>query len=124
MAPLPDKRPQRNGSRLDSSGFTLLELVVATTLLVFALSGMGTLIARQSRQLKWLEDKQQDYSVVDLISCKAVFSDSDGKPLSYDVELIRLDCCPACGTLCADPIAACPDPNAATATVRHQVRTP
>ena len=98
-----------------AGGFTLLELVVAMTLLVSTVLSLQALVSLQAKQVGTLEQARQDVSVADLTGAKAVFTDtSDGLPV-YELELVRIDCCPTC-------IAQCLDPQSATATVRQWER--
>jgi len=96
-------------------GFTLLELVVAITLLITAVFALHGLIMLQSKQVGVLEQAQQDLSVADLPNAKAVFTDAAGYLPVYDLELLRVDCCPTCSVQCLDP-------QSATATLRQWVR--
>ncbi len=97
------------------AGFTLLELVVAMTLLVSTVLSLQALVALQAKQIGALEQVQQDFSVADLSGAKAVFTDARNSLPVYELELVRIDCCPTCGVQCADP-------QSASATVRQWQR--
>ena len=98
-----------------AAGFTLLEIVVAMTLLVSTVLSLQALVALQAKQIGTLEQVQQDFSVADLTGAKAVFTDTGNSLPLYELELVRIDCCPTCNVQCLDT-------QSATATVRQWVR--
>ena len=85
------------------------------TLLVTTVLSLHALVSLQAKQLGTLEQAQQDFSVADLTGAKAVFTDTRTSLPLYELELVRIDCCPTC-------IVQCLDPQSATATVRQWER--
>lgn len=85
------------------------------TLLVTTVLSLHALVSLQAKQVGTLEQVQKDFSVADLTGAKAVFTDTRNSLPVYDLEFVRIDCCPTC-------IVQCLDPQSATATVRQWER--
>ncbi len=60
---------------MSQKGFTLLELQVSISILLFALTGMGVALMNNMKQVQWLEARRPLYTHVPSDGGKAVFSE-------------------------------------------------
>ena len=60
---------------MSQKGFTLLELQVSISMMLFALTGMGVALMNNMKQVQWLEARRPLYTYVAANGGKAVFSE-------------------------------------------------